>query len=262
MPGRVDLAERCHGPTVGRRAVGVIVCGRIVSLFVELGLTKGLVSPSAVRRVRRALPLRGCGTRLLLRPAHRRGRASSPSSGCQRTPSVKRRDGSSSASIVPSGARAASRRPSPSSPKPWWWCDFTSCRSPRSASSGVSGRYVHVVLGEHARRLACARRCRPDPARAARSRRRAPRSAPASRGRSRARHVALERRPHQLQLEVVALADDAVRLRDALRRRTAPGRGRSRRRRSARRRRPASRRASAPGGTRSGAPPDRSTART
>jgi hypothetical protein len=41
---------------------------------------------------------------------------SSPSSGCQRTPSAKRFDGSSSASVVPSGARAASCRPPPKSP--------------------------------------------------------------------------------------------------------------------------------------------------
>ena len=38
---------------------------------------------------------------------------SSPASGCQSTPSAKRREGSSSASTVPSSALAASRRPRP-----------------------------------------------------------------------------------------------------------------------------------------------------
>ena len=49
-------------------------------------------------------------------------RSASSSSGCQSTPSMKRRVGSSIASTVASpSARAVTRRPSPTRSTPWWW---------------------------------------------------------------------------------------------------------------------------------------------
>ena len=121
----------------------------------------------------------------------------------------------------------------------------------------------HVVLGELAWRSPCARRARPPRAGAGRGRRRARRSAAASRGRSRAPACRARAPPQQRQLGVVAFADRRRSSRDGRRGRTAPGRCRSRRRTRARRPRPASRRfRDVDGGTSSGRPPARSTART
>ena len=130
-----------------------------------------------------------------------------PASGCQRTPTAKRRDGSSIASTVPSSARAATRRPSPSRPKPWWWCDFTVISlaeqlvEPRARSrSRPRGR------AKRARRLPCARRRRRPRAGAGRGRRRAatfstcePRQI-ASTGRSRASAASQQARARRVPL--------------------------------------------------------------
>ena len=41
---------------------------------------------------------------------------------------------------MPSSARAATRRPSPSRPKPWWWCDLTAVLAEQPAEPRVLAR--------------------------------------------------------------------------------------------------------------------------
>src|SRR5688500_15936348 len=82
-------------------------------------------APYTVRDARNA---RACST------SASKSAASSPASGCHCTPTANRSDGSSTASSVPSSAHAVSIRPSPSRPRPWWWCDVTSEPAPTIAA--------------------------------------------------------------------------------------------------------------------------------
>ena len=107
------------------RATRLIKTGEVIELSYVLNSSMPLVGT-----VRIYLRSRSSRYAAAWATSSSNSRASSLSSGCQSTPTVKRRAGSSSASTVPSGARAACRRPVPRAPKPWWWLDFTSCRSP------------------------------------------------------------------------------------------------------------------------------------
>ena len=153
-----------------------------------------------------------------------KSRASSPASGCQSTPTAKRRSGSSSASTVPSSAHATSRSPSPTRPTPWWWCDFTGARRRRAPSRAASRPRSARRAPRTCPAPRGAARCRRPPAGAARGRRRARRSAPGSRGRppstgmSRASAASQQR-----ELGAVALRPQAVRLRVRRLRRTCSG---------------------------------------
>ena len=75
-------------------------------------------------------------------------------SACHWTPSVKRADGSHSASTVPSGARAATSSPAPMRSAAWWWKEFTArpslsvsqCSSePRATSASWAGENISCV---------------------------------------------------------------------------------------------------------------------
>ena len=180
------------------------------------------------------------GRRLPLRPAPRRGGRRRRLPGCQRTPTVKRRAGSSSASTVPSSACAATRRPSPIRPKPWWWCDFTGTRLAEHRSEPRAGLDLDVVVGEGARCVLVPLVA--DDVRQVLHEVAAERDVQHLRAAADREHrqVALERRAQQRELGVVALRARSRSSRDAPPGRRAPGRGRSRRRRSARRARRAS----------------------
>ena len=123
--------------------------------------TRDVFAPATrARRARARRAFRLGRARLAVRPRlRRRARSksarSSPSSGCQSTPTAKRLSG-------PRAPRPSRRRPtrpraspSPSRPKPWWWCDFTGARSPSTPPRRLPGLDVDVVVGEHARRVLC-----------------------------------------------------------------------------------------------------------
>src|SRR5579862_2418144 len=118
QPGAVD---RRNGPPRWESRVGA--GNRLVGLRGARGLDLG------DRLLRRRVQDRGdVFSSLYVRASATRASksfVSSPASVCQSTTTANRFSGSSTASTVPSSAHAVSRRPEPTLPSPWWWCDFT-----------------------------------------------------------------------------------------------------------------------------------------
>ena len=141
------------------------------------GLSTVSISPSPS-----AGPLVAVGARLL--DERRKSAPSSPSSGCQRTPTAKRFVGSSSASSVrPRPTRSTQPLAHPAEPLVVVGLDRRALAEER-AHPGFR-LHVDLVIREGPGRVLCFS-SRPPRAGAGRDRRRAPRSAPASRGRPRA----------------------------------------------------------------------------